>query len=116
MKYETALKLKRAGFPQKERGTLVFAEGITLADSQEVWNKNSAYVPTTDELIEELGDDFHSLERYENGERWRCVKWIRKLYKCDDGKSRYGCVSECQSWGFTKQEALANLYLEIKKK
>ena len=63
MIYKLAKQLKESGFPQKEKGTMLFAEGVSLADSQKVWNEKGAYAPTLEEVIEELGDNFRKLIR-----------------------------------------------------
>ncbi len=98
MNYELAKELKDAGFPQKEKGTLLFKEGIRLTDTQEYWNENSAYAPTLSELIEACGDGFIQLERLPD--RWMC-------YFIND-----------RGWteGKTPEEAVARLWLALNKK
>lgn len=123
MDYKICKRLKDAGFPQKkiEAGDDVFVD----ENSKQQWNENIGVVniikeairiPTLSELIDACGDGFDSLERYSSGKRWRCVKWIKHIYKCDDGKSRYGCLWKGKTWGFTPEEAVANLYLALHEK
>lgn len=98
MNYETAKKLKNAGFPQyieKKGRTSFFSNGTTGEDF---------YAPTLEELIEAIGDDFHCLVYTTNGG----MDSDRKFWSA--GTSRY--VKDWQN-GSTPEEAVANLYLAL---
>lgn len=86
--YETAVKLKEAGFPQKILGEV---------PSWIVWH------PTLEELIEACGDKFISLVRYLNP----------KLGFYADGGSIDAILRED---GISPEEAVANLWLVLNKK
>ena len=103
MDYELAKQLKDAGFPQKEKGTLLFADGITMADSQKKWNENSAYSPSLEELIDACGDEFGELGKGNAtiDSPWTASGLPVKIGFCGQGK--------------TPTEAVARLWLEINK-
>lgn len=57
MNYELALELKKAGFPQRSRETVV--EHIDIDGNNHV---DPVSVPTLSELIEACGEEFYALE------------------------------------------------------
>jgi len=97
MKYETAKKLKEAGFPfRKYEGK---EEKPNLWDIEyEGGSFESLYIPTLSELIEACGEDFRLL--------------------CQDGKNYWSATSlkNYIEHGSTPEEAVANLWLELNKK
>jgi len=104
MNYETALALKKAGFPQfKEDGSLkghyLFPEGVTLADKEMAYK--AAFVPTLEELIEEC-EHFRTLEKIDG-------KWWADAWNTDTRK-KLG-----QESGSTPKIAVVNLYLALNK-
>jgi|GEM_PF-1144433 len=88
MNYETAKKLKDAGFPQSKIGTVLFKSDITLADNKKVWDDNSAYLPTLLELITACGEDFRWLKYNRHAKTFlaqgRPHPTINKDIKCTD--------------------------------
>lgn len=114
--YKLAQKLKDAGFPQKDIGTFLFSKGISLADSQKKWNENNAYAPTLPELIEACGDDFILISRtppyVENArpdsERWHCPT--------KKGINQLEYSKEEHLYGYSPEEAVANLWLKLNEK
>jgi hypothetical protein len=107
MTYELARKLKEAGFPQRHdddnwppKKYLAPDKKIIDGKPEPTFSKELVYVPTSDELIEELGDNLESMIRRGNGtgDDWE----VRS--KTD----RYNASSLI--------EALAELYCAIHKK
>jgi hypothetical protein len=95
--YETAKQLKDAGFPQ-------FTE-LQLKEAEKYRGTNPDYIryPTLSELIAECGDYFVNLERLPG-------MWVTNIGKVTgDDKDTY------QTDGDTPEEAVASLWLAIKK-
>lgn len=100
MKYETAVKLLKAGFPFEP------ADGIFMVkepqDDNEAWFEyplgDVYWKPSLEELIEACGDNFQDLCRGLNGV-WSCVSFNHVFSK-----------------GETPTEAVANLLLALKNK
>lgn len=131
MEYQLAKQLKDRGFKQEIKAGdkyYVFTSHprmgippqwalhtsfIDLKDilGQKDWIK----IPSLLELINACGKDFTELSKI-NENSWRCVKWIKYIYKCSDGESRYGCLWKELSWGKTPEEAVALLWLKLNKK
>lgn len=88
MDYKLALALKKAGFPQLPKGRQIIGQYIPLRK------------PDLEELIDACGDRFGVLERFKNNKGWGC-------YVPND------CA--INGLGKTPKEAVANLYLELKK-
>lgn len=99
--YDLALKLKQAGFPQHKDMYDDCGYFCVHNDSFKGENRESVCAPTLSELIEELGDKFLLVE---------------KLYPPDEaGKwwAKSNVIYECI--GGSPEEAVANLYLALKK-
>lgn len=115
--YELALKLKKAGFPQKY---------INISDS-ECKNHNhdlahigiccGVYEPSLSELIEACGEDFNSLRQNKVFKQWK--KWVAFA---DSITPTIGPVSQPTALGMggfdadTREEAVSLLWLELNKK
>jgi len=99
--YELAKELKDAGYLQSACGGGIFLEedGPKLQDQYP--SEQSAYVPTLSELIEECGEDFETLSRFEG-----------KFYCYLPHKEAYAQQFE----GDTPEEAVAKLWLALNKK
>jgi len=142
MEHKTALRLKKAGFPQHlvksyyssdvwirhikedkwypgtKKPLLVLEDhGRTkpykwpMFSYQKGWEwENFVYCPTTDELIEELGERFEELNRIGHG--GKSPKWTATSYSCEE----CGIENMEIGSGTTPQEALANLYLKLNEK
>jgi hypothetical protein len=92
MNYELAKELRDAGFPQRE---MRYKDGVTSK-----YNEPIIYQPTLEELIEACGEDFNSLFKRPDGQ------WITE---CPDGHEEHIC------FGFTPTEAVARLWMALKK-
>ena len=103
MNYELAKKLKEAGFLQ---GTDNKSDNCGIhwyRDMNDITNpKTEVYFPNLSELIEACGDSFIGLTKHKND--WN--KWCAVGY---NGKSRF------EQWAETSEEAIANLWLIMKK-
>lgn len=88
MNYELAKKLKDAGFPIPIHGQVMESEKET-------------YYPTLEELIEECGNHFISLEKF--GHKFKANAYIEN--------DRIG--DQLHVNGETPSEAVANLYLAL---
>lgn len=99
MNYETALKLKNAGFPQTT------PSGNYRNGHYIVEGKETCYDPTLEELIEGCGEGFDRLWKVDKSYDGGNTKW------CATGSNDFndGC-------GPTPSEAVANLYLALNKK
>lgn len=124
MNYDTALKLKDAGFPQYIRGITGLIKDPTCAETfsmhqnvdgsfdldkpREEVLKYYAYEPTLSELIQACGDGFESLERgwLAKATGGRKIDWEfhSDPYEHHEGK------------GQTPEIAVANLWLALNKK
>jgi len=109
MKYELALKLKEAGFPQREleEGDFTLCQHNN-GDIHEIDEScEHVVIPSLSELIEACKEDFHSLHRLVHRpleqERWQ-VRGVKT-------KSTEHIV-----YGSTSEEAIANLYLALNNK
>lgn len=104
MNYELCKKLKDIGFPQKSgKDYPVFwymTSGSLFLDSHEKAGGDYVYVPTISDLILELGNDFDLLTK----EKGLTFRWLAS------GNVMRGFVGE----GATSEEALSNLYIELK--
>lgn len=108
MNYELAKKLKDIGFYQNrvEAGGInhEILRGEYCADINNP--KEQVYIPTLSELIEACGDGFGELNHYRNSGDWECQS---KDWTDEQGVGR-------MSSGKTPKEAVAKLWLELKKK
>ncbi len=96
MNYETAEKLKDAGFPQGGDGHFMFPNGDILGFKT---NEDHLYIPSLEELIEACGDDFISLVVLYDRKNWRA--------------SAYEIADRIEVLGSTPIEAVANLWLAL---
>lgn len=87
MNQDLLQKLKDAGFPQKTT-IKACANGICT-------DVGLPYEPTTDELLDEIGDAFVSLTKGMFPNQWVCLG------------------NGAQVAGYTRKEALINLYLAL---
>lgn len=107
MNYETARKLKEAGFPQEghdwfcDEGNVFVCEGEW---AERTYYKKDCVAPTLGELIEKCGDKFFDLRRY--GEDWAAISNLTFEGLFDPDISFYRS-------GSTPEEAVANLYLAL---
>ncbi len=90
LSYDTALKLKEAGFPQKEWGDPNYLGEILME------GEDTTYSPTLSELIEAI-DVFDALYNTNREPHWTA----------SDGNGHVG-------QGSTPEEAVAALYLALK--
>lgn len=99
--YELAKRLKDAGFSQ------VGSSGIYPEGNREHNPKNLCYVPTLEELIEAVGDEFGGLIQFhkDNG---TSDKWIAHNYTT--------LIGYIEIEGETPSEAVANLWLALNEK
>lgn len=102
MTYETAKKLKDAGYEFTSIEQTEYRQSIENTDFR---------VPTLSELIEACGDRFGGLNRYPLApvyERFECFsEWIFEIRKESN-------EHEFVVYGKTPEEAVANLYLALK--
>lgn len=105
MNYELAKQLKDAGFPLIDEVGYAYNENKKLTAFHIAWTGDFRddwiYIPTLEELIEACGLGV-SLSRYESG--WTAKKW-----------NHYDAVIAEVEWFDTPSEALAKLWLELKK-
>ena len=115
MTYETAKKLKEAGFPQEDpRRTPVTITNETLHEflMRARWD---CYLPTLSELIEACGDNMIALQKGEQltadvKSGWEAVsRWIDYYPPEIDERFPFGK-------GETQEEAVANLWLALNEK
>jgi len=101
--HELALELKNAGFPQQGDGKYVGNVGnisgqIEPGEVFGIAQEDFFYIPTLSELIEACGDKFSKL--YTNDQK----KWYAE-----------SLIDYRLGTGSTPREAVAKLYLDIKK-
>lgn len=137
MNYDLAKKLKDAGFPQVGNGDVLMLHNPDLVEGNiedqtisrvpyyqyvlsvksEYYNRygDDVYDPTLSELIEACGEKFTSLIR-NNGD-YNC--WVASWNNFKKGDKIMGMTTTSSfiSGGarHTPEEAVANLYLELKK-
>lgn len=110
--YDLLKQLKEAGFPQKNPNRCEHWEELqiqpqsTLEIFKHEQTCNLVYEPTTDELIEELGNDFHCLVYTTTGG----MDSDKKFYSA-------GKTALVKDWvtGSTPKEALIRLYIALHK-
>ncbi len=108
LSYEICKQLKEVGFPCSDSWHI----GTPYKDGSFEWFDGEE--PTLSELIEACGDDFIGLNRNFNDDK---AKWYAdtRTHECNCGKPECrGFNWECEC-GETPEEAVAKLYLEIKK-
>ncbi len=94
MNLDLAKRLKEAGFPQKKYKPWIDDDGNVVTPTSTI------YIPTTDELLEALGERFTDLIQ-EADRTWLASAIVRTAPFCRDGK------------GNSPIEALAELYVAI---
>jgi len=114
MKLELVQELKELGYPQETEKNWYFVDGEVWAEVPEGYYEACEYTdwiaaPSLEELIEELGDKFERLLRYDDRleglfQAWTTTEETAKLPK---GKWR--------GWGNTPTEAVAKLWIELRK-
>lgn len=128
LSYETALKLKDAGFPelkgryQSSKGYVFFsARNKDIENPQEFPPKEDVrtqtenkvgkivFIPTLSELIEACGDKFTSLEKRPDG--FRAIS-----HENPRGYNFDSLIPFLSTVGSSPEEAVANLYLALNKK
>lgn len=112
--YELAQQLKDAGFPQAGRGDFLHNVEVTQRNEDGLgthvrWDeKEDVYSPTLSELIEACGEKFTSLlNGYPNGRAIpgsTITPW-----------EAWGEYPKYHGLGSTPEEAVANLYISLKK-
>jgi len=103
MTYETAKKLKDAGFEQEGLGLLMNGNVYALGFSEPT---GDMYYPTLSELIEACGDEFDLLEKRE----------IAYFAFGSSKNSRMMKIHPYRGSGATPEEALTNLWLALNEK
>lgn len=108
--YDTAKKLKDAGFPQNgESGQYSLIVGkinpncLIPGDVFGVSNENSCYVPSLEELIEACGHKFKGISKH--------FKKAIDPVNVWEAKARLRPGVFVKYWGSTPSEAVANLWL-----
>ena len=112
--FETCMKLKSAGFPQKKDTNLDVTVDYWLKEGRFgfIWAKDDlplegCRIPTLSELIEECGDGFENLYQYRATSKWACSV-VESCLGCNpEGWDEQGTI------GDTPEEAVANLYLAL---
>lgn len=97
MRYKLAKKLKDAGFSLPTGSRIEIRGGSPNETSQEDFS--TILLPTLSELIETYGEDFQELYKDRSDNTWRAKD-----------------KNDNQVSGFTPEEAVANLWLELNKK
>lgn len=100
--YELALALKNVGFPQDGYGECPLKES------------ESVRMPNLESLIEACGDDFEELSWPANDE-WFASAKTNEIKDCCKECGTRTVAPICEA-GKTPTEAVANLYLALKKK
>lgn len=112
LSYETAKRLKDAGFPQK--GLQLTTRSIDAYHPDGPRVLDNVYFPTLEELIEECGNPF--MLRWFEGKKEDRVDWktdyLGSWQAFDDTQSACDHTGE----GDNPKEAVAELYIAIKKK
>lgn len=110
MNYETAKKLKEAGYSQTMRSGTIVTDGLLYEDNEGP-HMDNAYAPTLSELIEAC-PKIHPQEGYifNFNLNWYEGRWYAE-YEFTDG----WCEGEGGT-GSTPEIAVANLWLAINKK
>ena len=114
MNYKLAKKLKDAGFPQQE---FDFAKNKVEEAPNDIAPYKWAYPPTLSELLEACGDKFESLSYvYPKSEDTTNTEWLEKGGRWCAVAMEQGFTTIADTNGFTPEEAVANLWLELNKK
>lgn len=107
MNYETAKKLKDAGFPATNPNGFQYDSFSTPHHNSTLGE--SIYVPTLSELIEACGEDFRWLKHNHRESEHRFMAQGRPHWKDEDGNG----MKEPKCFGATPEEAVALLYLAL---
>lgn len=105
LSYETAVKLRDAGFPQKCIETYALPDGRFLGTDQiELYEmKTACKIPTLSELIEIFGKDFNFVCQHPKTLLWGAETHSGKVIGSENGL-------------LSAEEAVAKLWLELNKK
>ena len=105
--FETAKRLKNAGFPQRFHSGYAFSDqGLTIQLVGEWQHKvmdTDLAIPTLNELIKACGERFGGLEHYPNESRNRFRAYLQP-------------PETLSGYGHTPEEAVARLWLVLNKK
>lgn len=120
MTYEFAKKLKNAGFPQTGQTDLILFCGIhkkfsSSEDYRDTYphEYEELYFPNLSELIEACGEKFSSLEQMVGDAK--DYDWVKERGSWH-AEYQVGILPEDCVSGFTPEEAVANLWLELNEK
>jgi len=106
MKYELALQLKKAGFPQGK----YYKHHIHINGKLSI-KKQDVYYPTLSELIEACGDGFQDVARRIDVDGYTQEDFIAHGWKQEnDQRVMFGVISS------TPEEAVSNLYIALNPK
>jgi len=106
LSYDTAKRLKDAGFPQKTHNECC---GEVLGEDGE-----PVMIPDLSELIEACGDEIYSLRRTYEKNIW--VAHGYNLFNRDIKQIQFQALGQKGFVGSTPEEAVANLYLALHEK
>lgn len=116
--YEIARELKDLGFPQKQpgKGELGWKYNdknslVSLFASTE----GDLYIPSLSELIEACGDKFSHLEQMTFEDKDVVYDWVKEEGTWH-AEYQIGISPQMCASGFTPEEAVTNLWLQINKK
>jgi len=114
LSYKLARQLKDLGFPQKGKGEKM-AE--VWGDEEGITKEVDIYIPTLEEVIDELGDDFENLVRVTDIQNKKKVVWWQ-AYMTEKAFSKIGisCVRDCCGYecGDIPLDAVVRLYIILK--
>lgn len=114
MKYELVQKLKDAEFPQvwPKPDYLPLDIALKIHDLKQPYEPD-VYIPTLSELIKECGEEFNQVIRVVDSKEDRESRKLLKWMACgDDPENKYKVI---YLDGSTPEEAVANLWLALKK-
>ena len=109
MNYELALKLKEAGFSQKETNPFYpIGYGVIHSPTHygDILMGQRIVIPTLEELIEACGSAFEELNKIDHTKNPR---WSAISYSCEE----CGLDDMNIGYGQNPEEAVANLWLEL---
>lgn len=103
MNYELCKKLKEAGFDQGTKERCYLHDGVFVVLGKPYpsgWEERTIAYPTLEELIEACGETFFGV--YRNIKRNKDKGWLAS-------------AKDSEATGSTPEEAVANLWLSLKK-
>lgn len=102
MTYELALKLKKAGFPEREQGYADAFSGPNVVEIPIDGVVTRIYIPTLSELIEACGDEFATLSKVNT----HTTRWAAQA----------DYLEAERVFADTPEEAVASLWLALQEK